>query len=199
MSTTPPGWYDDAHGSVRWWDGAGWTEHVHAAEAGPAAAPAARPSRLWILWVVLGVVVLGLLVLATVVVPLLIGLVTRGAAPGGDADQRAAVEAVQSYDHAWGTSDCDEYFSVTSAGFREFQQIEDCDTFVAGADDFQASVRDYTLTVDDVETDDGSITVETTETYIDPLDEDADPEPVETRYSYVVVNVDGAWVIDDAD
>lgn len=23
-----PGWYHDANGTVRWWDGAGWTEHV---------------------------------------------------------------------------------------------------------------------------------------------------------------------------
>jgi hypothetical protein len=28
MTTTPPGWYDDAHGAMRWWDGAAWTEHV---------------------------------------------------------------------------------------------------------------------------------------------------------------------------
>ncbi|MGA7147103.1 MAG: DUF2510 domain-containing protein, partial [Microbacterium sp.] len=28
MATTPPGWYDDGHGALRWWDGAGWTAHV---------------------------------------------------------------------------------------------------------------------------------------------------------------------------
>ena len=28
MTTTPPGWYDDGHGALRWWDGAQWTEHV---------------------------------------------------------------------------------------------------------------------------------------------------------------------------
>jgi hypothetical protein len=28
MTTTPPGWYDDGHGGMRWWDGANWTEHV---------------------------------------------------------------------------------------------------------------------------------------------------------------------------
>ncbi|MHC2998247.1 DUF2510 domain-containing protein [Microbacterium sp. HJ5] len=39
MATTPPGWYDDGHGALRWWDGTNWTEHVAApdpegAEAG---------------------------------------------------------------------------------------------------------------------------------------------------------------------
>jgi hypothetical protein len=28
---TPPGWYADPHGlaALRWWDGHGWTDHVH--------------------------------------------------------------------------------------------------------------------------------------------------------------------------
>jgi hypothetical protein len=36
MATTPPGWYDDGHGALRWWDGAQWTEHTHVADAAPA-------------------------------------------------------------------------------------------------------------------------------------------------------------------
>ena len=28
MTTVPPGWYDDGHGGMRWWDGTQWTEHV---------------------------------------------------------------------------------------------------------------------------------------------------------------------------
>jgi len=30
---TPPGWYDDRRGSIRWWDGAAWSEHVVARDA----------------------------------------------------------------------------------------------------------------------------------------------------------------------
>lgn len=29
MADLPAGWYDDGSGTQRWWDGRGWTEHVH--------------------------------------------------------------------------------------------------------------------------------------------------------------------------
>lgn len=31
--TTPPGWYDDSRGALRWWDGTQWTEHVQTPDA----------------------------------------------------------------------------------------------------------------------------------------------------------------------
>lgn len=43
MATTPPGWYDDGHGALRWWDGTRWTEHAQPLPA-PDAAPAASAS-----------------------------------------------------------------------------------------------------------------------------------------------------------
>ena len=45
MSTTPPGWYPDAHGTTRWWDGSQWTEHTQPAPGQPAS-PAA-PESPW--------------------------------------------------------------------------------------------------------------------------------------------------------
>lgn len=29
MANAPAGWYDDGSGTMKWWDGAQWTEHVH--------------------------------------------------------------------------------------------------------------------------------------------------------------------------
>ena len=88
MTTVPPGWYDDGHGGMRWWDGTRWTEHVAPPEtaeppspdaltsASPywggepeadrphpvAAVPSGEPRRPrpWIAWVVFGAVGLGL-------------------------------------------------------------------------------------------------------------------------------------------
>lgn len=34
-ANTPPGWYDDGHGSLRWWDGSQWTTHTAPLAAQP--------------------------------------------------------------------------------------------------------------------------------------------------------------------
>jgi hypothetical protein len=36
MATTPPGWYDDERGALRWWDGTQWTEHFAPTQPEPA-------------------------------------------------------------------------------------------------------------------------------------------------------------------
>lgn len=44
---TPPGWYKDAQGSTRWWDGSHWTEHVQAINAASGNPAASQPLRPW--------------------------------------------------------------------------------------------------------------------------------------------------------
>ncbi len=257
MATTPPGWYDDGRGALRWWDGAQWTEHVQTPDPEPAvqvddvtehipaaptregvgadaaypvapasyapstppgnpggfpggpapsggfiAATESKKSKLWILWVVLGVVLLGIVILAAVLIPVLIGLFGRSTpsvAANGD-DEKQAVAAVQLYDSAWQSGDCDEFFEATTEGFRQSISLTDCDTFAESSQGFSESVQDYTVTVTDIERDDDELTVDTAESYLSLYSEDGtvldEPESLVDYYSYTVALSDGAWVID---
>lgn len=205
MGTTPSGWYDDGHGTMRWWDGARWTDHVAPAgtdthvdvpppadggfapqgsavtDSPPVAPPAPIPptkSKLWIVWAVLGVVVLGVLILAAVFIPrLFVGLLGQGAGAGGDltADQQAAVAATQLYNDAWQDADCDAYMSSTTEAFRTQSGLTDCSAFESQAEAFAVAADDYTVTLVDVQEEGGTILVGTTETYTLLLDEEGTP------------------------
>jgi hypothetical protein len=301
MTTTPPGWYDDGHGALRWWDGAQWTEHVAQPDApeasgthedagtqtdtagdtqvlppeaagpldpaaamatgmpSPAETPAYGPytgadggadpgaqlftgaypgypaapsgafvaatepkkSKLWILWVVLGVVLLGIVIAAAVVIPLLFFGLTAGQSQSGGssqapapieieegaeaagADEEAAIAAVELYDEAWQTVDCDKFFTATTEAFREgVLDLTDCESFETDASLFATTVQDYAVTVTALESDGDSIRVSTSETYASMYDENGQQteslEEYEDRLEYVLVPADGGWAIDDA-
>jgi len=260
MATTPPGWYDDGHGALRWWDGAQWTEHAQSPDAAtsesgldepgavtgsdgadgvadgeaidtptapeggdPPSAPPGYPggfpggpnpsggfiaatepkkSKLWIVWVVVGVVLLGIVILAAVIIPIAIGMIGGGGgsgAPSGD-DEAAAVAAVELYDEAWGTGDCDKFTEATTESFREQLELPDCSTFTAASQGFIDSVEGYQLAVTDVTQDEDVITVETSETYSSFFDDEGNPtdESVayEDHYAYSVVSSGDGWAID---
>lgn len=275
MTMTPPGWYDDGHGAMRWWDGAKWTEHVAPAQTEPAvvdqpqapapdaaqapqpdsiqdfmsameadaaqtpgyehapggypgaarepgteephysggfmAATEPRKSKLWVLWVVLGVVLLGIVVAIAVVVPLLFfGLTTSGGASSDgssvsteNANQQAAVDAVELYDHAWASGDCESYFESTTESFRLNEGAADCATFAEMVSDFNATSTGYAIAVTDIEESSGTVLVQTDETYQVPFDDEGNPtdssEPVIDQYEYTVVDADGTWLIDSID
>ncbi len=283
---TPAGWYDDGHGSLRWWDGARWTEHTHApaavahtvpaadaapaeaagvpADAAPAAAtaapayantgastatapaygadPSAVPvtpsgpeaaqpgasaprSKLWILFVALGVVVVGMVVAAALIVPRLVGDLVdqaeRGSswsAPdspafpaepddpeplpeqvtGPEADEAGAV--VAAYDDAWNSGDCDAYHATLSDDLRESAGWT-CDEFVIESQAFVDSLDEYEVTIVSTARAGDEIVVSTVETYLQVTDIDGAPldvpQPGSVSYDYTLVEVDGAWVIDD--
>lgn len=287
MATTPPGWYDDGHGALRWWDGAQWTEHVAApdpeseGETAPteaeivaanetdaetpvpapaaAAAPSAevdaaaslglgippaagtpayeqyagdhpqgaypggypdgdapggaftaaterRRSKLWILWVVLGVVMLGIVVAAAVVIPLIFlnlaggGMGGPGAVQPSGADEEAAVAAVELYDDAWQNADCEAFVASTTEEFRQESQLVECEAFNERAAEFSASVTDYDVTLTAIETVDDTIVITTTESYNALFDESGEPvdppSEEEIDYEYTIVRENGEWVID---
>ena len=168
------------------------------AQGGVFTAATQTKSKLWIGWVVLGVVLLGLVVAAAVLIPMLIGLFTPSAATGRGADQQAAVSTVETYDHAWRTANCDEYFAATTESFRVYQQIPDCDTFLSSSANFTDSTQDYMLVVNAVTAEGEHIIVDTTESYVDPLDTSGSTTPIASDYTYTLVSVGGTWLIDDA-
>lgn len=246
--TTPPGWYDDGRGALRWWDGAQWTEHVQTPDAetpgtAPADADATTPlpaelapegteppspsvppgypggfpggtapsggfisatepkkSKLWIVWVVVGVVLLGLVILAAVLIPLLLGMFGGGVS---DADRDSAVTSVELYDEAWQTGDCEKFEAATTENFRTGLQITDCEAFAAASAGFVESVDDYDLAVTSVESEAADqITVITSETYTSMVDDQGNPtdeaQPYEDRYAYILIPAGDGWVIDQA-
>ncbi|MEI3848411.1 MULTISPECIES: DUF2510 domain-containing protein [unclassified Microbacterium] len=289
MTTTPPGWYDDGHGALRWWDGSQWTEHVAqpdpeaseapteaeivaaqlgfgggepaatagtagpdapaqpvtAAPAATAAAPGAasvaspgyaagapaqavvpaatppyagqpqppypggapaggaftaatepRRSKLWIVWVVLGVVLLGVVIAAAVLIPLLILSASTSGGSAQSDDERSAVAAVELFDEAYQQGDCDALAEATTEEFRAANGFDDCAAFQEQAAAFNAALQEYEIEVTDVETVADVIVVTTTESYSE-VGEDAEPTPGSAVYEYTVVDSGGAWLVDD--
>jgi len=286
MTTTPPGWYDDGHGALRWWDGTQWTEHVAqpdpepspapteaeivagargaeqpvaaaaaqqeapfeaqpaapalfeelsgypaaprdaagadpqvpgspqgvypgtpagVAPAGGAFAAATEPrtkSKLWIVWVVLGVVLLGIVIAAAVLIPLLLLSASSANTGGGSDDERAAVAAVGLYDEAWQEGDCDKLIAATTESFRATVELTDCAAFEEQAAAFSAGIEDYTVNVTDVETVGDEIIVTTHETYtalVDDNGEATEPTDSALAYEYTVIQTGGDWLIEYVD
>lgn len=116
---TPPGWYDDGHGQLRWWDGSQWTAHAAplTQQAVPAAAGPLRPaqplvevkkSRLpWILTIA---------ALLAVVFGIVAGAATAAAL---DFDTAPLKKSYAAFLQAERNQDCDAIEEVTTASFRE--------------------------------------------------------------------------------
>ncbi len=164
-------------------------------------------SKLWILWVVLGVVLLGVVIAVAVLIPLLFLSLPRGGGaepvtPQGG-DQVAAVAAVEQYDAAWREVDCDAFIESTTQGFRDLQRLSDCAAFEESARVFADSTEDYSIRVTSVEVEDGGIEVETVESYLSYIDDSGelveDPVSYEDEWTYHVVEDGGRWAIDATD
>ncbi|MDE0546117.1 DUF2510 domain-containing protein [Microbacterium sp. C7(2022)] len=171
------------------------------------AATEPNKSKLWIVWVILGVVLLGIVIAAAIVIPLIIfGLSASNNAssvePATDRE-RAAVEVVELYDRAWDTADCEAYFEATTEQFRATQGATNCTDFNALVTDFNATTSNYVLVVTDIDDEDRTIIVSTDETYLSAFDGEGNPAdpPVELldQYEYTLVPAGDAWAIDTID
>ncbi len=191
----------------------------------PGAAPVTGPdapkqrSKLWILWVVLGGVVVVFAVLAAILIPMFIGWFTSAVEPsapepqrssspgpsvdiGEEGDGAAAAAAVELYDAAWDDGDCDAFEESTTAAYREAIEITDCAVFHDESAYFVGTTDEYELTVIEVETvEGGAVEVLTRETFLLLVDDEGaplpEPERVAEVYRYVIVEDGGAWRIDE--
>lgn len=160
-------------------------------------------SKTWIVWVVIGVVLLGIVIAAAVILPLLFLSFAAGGgstAPDG-ADETEAVSAVMLYDDAWQEADCDKLAASTTEEFRVSLGIDDCVDFEEASASFTDSVDNYEVVVTSIDKAGDTITVSTTESYDALYDEDDQPldqpVPASDQYRYVLVSTDDGWVIDD--
>ena len=114
-------------------------------------------------------------------------------------DEQAAVDAVERYNDAWLTGDCDAYFATTTETYRKELDIIDCDSFVASSDEFATSFDDYATTAQAVDTAGSRIMVHTAETYMSRFDADGNmtegPVAYSDLYEYDMVDFEGAWAI----
>lgn len=179
---------------------------------------------MWIVWLVLGLVLAGIVVaVAVLAVSLIAGgfaapvvssqpETTASAEPeevqseqpspsAGTSDEAAAVAAVQAFSQAWLDSDCDAYFASTTENFRTLFELADCESFYSQSRNFTTSTAGYEMTVREVKPIGDSVSVSTTESYQGLYDEEgnelASPEQIVEQYEYLVVDEAGVWRLDD--
>ncbi len=170
----------------------------------PGSPPSSTKSRLWIVFVILGVVLVGLIIAASIIIPRLISAVSDGGDPGAVSagDEKAAVQVVEDYDDAWDSADCDEYIATTTERFRnDGGGFTECAEFEDQATAFSDSTEDYEIAVTGTSREGDSILIETTETYLVVVDDEGnpvdDPEQSSDVYTYVLVPQDSGWAIDE--
>jgi hypothetical protein len=107
---------------------------------------------------------------------------------------------VQRYDDAWANADCAALEESTTEAFRTSQGFDDCAAFQEDANQLNAVVDNYVVSVTDVSSEsETTIVVTTSETFDQITDDNGDPQdpvPGEFAYVYTVIDEGGVWLID---
>jgi len=172
VSIAPPGWYDDGRhsGSLRYWDGAAWTEHT--AVGSPP--PPERAGRGWIWGLLAGC--LGFLAVVGVGTWLLVTFALDAAA-----GPRGAIDA---FDRAWAGGDCELLRSVTTEAYRT-ADVWDGDICAA----IEADPPAYRIDVEEIRVSGDRALAVTRERWTTP------DGAYDERYEYRFERVDGRWLI----
>lgn len=189
---TPPGWYDDGHGSWRWWDGERWTEHTAPkgqapATPAPQTAAAQPPARelvtaprsklVWLLPVAL-------------VICALIGV--GGALALGSAmsfDSTPLKQTYADYMRAERDKDCATLQRVTTTEFRDdlVEPRFDCTTWQSLRPEWTDGKARWAMSFGR----DGILVAE---------ERTSDGDTVGSRLvTYSLVKRDGRWLLSDSD
>lgn len=118
-----------------------------------------------------------------------------------NSNERAAVEAIRSYNDAWLTGDCDAYTAATTATFRSVLEVADCASFGPASREWAASIANFAVTPTDIERPSATrMEIKAHETYDSLTDYEGQPtEPflIDEYWVYTVVLEGDSWVITD--
>ncbi|WP_078701396.1 DUF2510 domain-containing protein [Aeromicrobium choanae] len=196
---TPPGWYDDGHGQLRWYDGSQWTQHTAPltrpaapqAPAQPAAQPRAqvrseelvRVKRSKLVWILPVVFVVAALVGALSAVALW---------SSGTFDSEPLERTYADFTQAESSQDCAALVAVTTQSFRDdlYDERFTCASLTTRPPVSREGDPVWGLRLGSV----GILVVE--ESGGDDLDDEYDLSSSET---YTFIREDGRWKLDGSD
>ncbi len=196
---TPAGWYDDGHGSLRWWDGSVWTDHTAPLKHEPAgpAAPAAAETRVEVLPPATKVEVKSSAVWWAVPIALLVSAVLGGLCASvvwRGFDPAPLNETFDRYTAAIANKDCAEFEAVTTPGFREdlTEAAFDCEIWMAANSGKPTGKRIFGFRIGPV----GmlAVTAPANGRGVDP-----NLDSLDTAWIYSFERVDGKWLLSDID
>lgn len=192
---TPPGWYDDGHGRLRWYDGSQWTQHTaaltHTAPPRQPVAPA-RPRQEELVAVKRSTLV-WILPIVVVLAALLGGLSAVAMWNAGAFSAEPLERTYADFVRAEQTRDCAALEEVTTRSFRDdlWDEPFTCATLNSRPPVMRGGEPEWGMRLGPV----GFLLVEDSGTI--GLDDSSDD--LSTIQLYTLIREDGRWKLDSQD